>query len=774
MSEDIRVARAMIKKIMVEEMLYAKGGENFTSLNGNDIAALFKLYDITFFHRQIQEKINEMGSSIEFYARSRKTGVAGLCGVKMVNGVRIYFLDIAPNIIESIFKFYRKGLPTAAGVGCNDRLGCVQLIIEHEIIHLLSIIWGFTTPPPLPPPPPFGDGGGGGVEDDSDAVYGIHGELFQCMIQKYFGHSLYDHDIGLTGVVGIFTPEEIKFESGPTPGRSVVPAGFLKYRASRGSLIGAGFENWSASCYLDSVLMVLFDSISPFWRKNIMDVNVSAINYTGRISGADVTSINTVDKMRTQARKIQAQIKDDYSSTHGLGVSGEKKIIKCTMLRQLLAEVVPSMRPYGRWVLFNTGAVYDAIVEVFPDLTLDIPYQIHRWVPGDFGTEDSGYSSDSVDYASEASLTMWDYLDPLTDLEEHHDYKEIRWDLIDTPVLVFYNGGTPRIRNFGRSGRERGYVYIQGDRTGTIKKHEFDIIKGRSFGPTIIDDRYRLIGVITLEGVSPTNEGGSHYTAHFLGTDENWYYYNDLGVSGARGATVIKVDHLPDEGVWMESGSSMPSMYFYQKVKGPYIEKPPLRRTIRRGPTPGGRISRSPEPEIYIYKGTMLDYKKIRSGSDPYDISYMYFVYDKTKNFDLSAILDKMIPFTHIEKGVRMWKVDDKNRTGFEAEIKTIDIERAKMRSNTAPGLEARGSGINSVAIGEVYEMISGSTPGSGPRGIVQIVNYTENTFAVISPTPIPQLKDGLMIRNLKYGFTGYGYIYVKSRLLEIEQRLSL
>ena len=721
--QEIRSARALIKKIMIEEVLYNKGRENFTSLNGNDIGALFKLYDVTFFQGQIQEKIAEMGSYIEFFARSRKSGVAGLCGVKLVDGQKIYYLDIAPNIVETLFKFYPDGLYIEAGLSCKDRLSCIQLIVEHEIIHLLTIIWGFS------------------INKNSTVntdVYGTHGLLFQCMIEEYFGHSRYDHDLGivLTGVVGLSEAEESSIVKGN------IPNAFINYRASKNSLIGAGFENWSASCYLDSILMVLFDSISPFWRKNIMDVDISTIDYTGKIFGTAVTSIDTMDKMRSHALKIQEQIKKDYTETHA-----DKRIVKCTILRQLLAEVVPNMRPHGKWVLFNTGAVYDAIVDVFPDLSLDIPFQIHRWIKDSSYEKGGTYISDSVDYTKESSLTMWDYMDPLTDLETAHDYKEIRWDLIDSPVLVFYNGGTPRIRNFAKDGVEKGYIYIKGDISGTVEKHAFDIFKKRSFGLTIIDDRYRLVGVITLEGVSATKEGGSHYTSHFLGVDKNWYYYNDIG------AVVAKVDSLPDEGVWVEKGSSMPSMYFYQKIRGPLIEKPIRKKTVN--------VPHTNQPEFYV--GKALEYKKIRSSADSNDISYMYFVKDKTKGLQLDPIFNKMTPFTVVDaqEGVRMWKIDEKNQVAFENEIKAINASRTKILSESV--------GIDSVDVGEVYKIL----PISANLN-VSIVNYSTTTFAVVSQKPLPPLAEGgLLIRNLKYNYQGYGYIFVKEKLADIEALLN-
>ncbi len=626
--QQIRDARAFIKNVMVIEVLDKKGREHLTSFSGSDLEYLFGLYDDTFFQGQILKKIADTDSVINFYARSRTSGVAGVCGVKTIDSRKYYYLDIAPQIIETLYRYNKLDLPMAAGIGCNDRLSCVQLIMEHEIIHLISLLYGYLV---LPPGPKI-------ATNTMDPKANPHGPLFQCMVKEYFGHSTFDHDLGLTTVISIVNqPTEL--------GTGVLPSNFLKYKATRGTLVGAGFQNWAESCYIDSILMVLFDTVSPFWRRHIMDVDVASINYSGKV--CTDSEINTVGKLRTLTQKIQTQIKKDYATLHT-----KRESTVCTQLRSLLAECVPSMRPKGKWVMFNTGATYDALVMVFPDLAIDIPYHIHRW-----SSLVNDYITDSVDYVTEASLTVWDYMDPLTDIEAQSDYKEIRWDLIDSPVLVFYNGGTPRVRNFITPGVEKSYVHLRGDRGSGVQKYEFDITKARVFGETIIDDRYRIIGVVTLEGVSPVSEGGSHYTAHYLGTDNNWYYYNDIG------PTIVKVDGLPMDGVWLERGQKMPSMYFYQRVRSPDFGSRPAKlvRSLARpiGLTPKQSIKTLELPTI---KG--LRYKKVIRGNN-----YLYFVYDDTPDQRLATYLDDIgtqFPFTLVTPTVRMWKVNERDSPQLE------------------------------------------------------------------------------------------------------------
>ena len=180
---------------------------------------------------------------------------------------------------------------------------------------------------------------------------------------------------------------------------------------------------------------------------------------------------------------------------------------------------------------------------------MDVPFQIHRW-----SDELKGWKIEPVKYEKLSTFAMWDFLDPLTNIGKGSDYKEIRWDLLRARGIVFYNGGTPRIKRLNSKGLEKGVNIIDG------VTYPFSVNKIRAFDKTIMNNRYGLVGVITLQGVSPTGEGGSHYVAYFLGGDQKWYYYNDLT------SRIVEIKDLPNDGVWVENNGKMPSMYFYQKI----------------------------------------------------------------------------------------------------------------------------------------------------------------------------------------------------------------
>jgi hypothetical protein len=512
-TKDIERAREYIKKDIVEGLFSQKGGSNFASLCGRDIEYIFNLYDEVFFQSQIKTKIKEIpGTRLAFYASERTSGAGGVCSIERDRKECIYYLDIAPNIVNTIFKKNRSGLPLAAGIGCRDRLECLMLIIEHQIVHLLMILWGY-------------------LDSNGDSIYGSHGGLFQCMAKEYFGHTNVGHDLGFTSIDFGNSPK-------PTPSRTL---------GTRKAPPSFGYAYWSNSCYLDSLMIVMLEGVSSFWRLGLMESNIDKTPYKGICYGSKTFSEATIGDIRSYVKQIQTQIKADYRALHA---SPGKTLVRCTLLRKLLWRCIPELRPEGEWIIFNSGVIYEALAGLFPVLGMDVPIKIHRWKP-----EKKKWIPDPVEYRKIAMFTMWDYLDPLTDVEPEKDYTEIRWDNLQAHGLVFSNGGAPRIKNFGVPGVEKGINIIEGD------SYPYHVTKIRAFGETIIHGRYRLVGVVTLEGISPTGEGGTHFVSYFLGRDDRWYHYNDTS------ARIVAINKLPSDGVWVERNGRMPSMYFYQKIR---------------------------------------------------------------------------------------------------------------------------------------------------------------------------------------------------------------
>jgi len=488
--------RICIRKIAINSIFSLRGGENMNSIKGTDIRELFGLYDKFFFNEEISKKLLDIGGGIKFVASSRTIGTLGICGKEKECK---YYMEIAPQLLGNIDRIYK------------DRLECLQAVMECLIIHLIMLLWGFA--------------------EKNDDVYSEHGKLFCCMSLKYFGHKS-----------GIERLTSINIEC-ETNEASVSP-----------SFNPKGMYSWHAnSCYMDSLLMILFDSAGQFWRDELLHRNIDEITYSTVNGVCDLkggSRIDTIDKLKKHAKKIQDQLVSDF-----LELNKKGDIIRCNSLRNMLYECFPNMKSGENWLFYNVAASYDLISEIFPNLKTEYPVKTHRWKDGHYSPEPST--------RTKTMATMWDYIDPLDNIEKNKDYDEIMWDQIDSPVIVFYNGGTPRIKKFNEAGKEKGLISMTGDR-GTYNRYQYELTKARAFGETIIDGKYELVGVITLHGVSPNQEEGVHYTSYFKTYDDErpqWWYYDD----SCR--VIRKIDNLPQAGVWIESGGKMPSMYFYRAIK---------------------------------------------------------------------------------------------------------------------------------------------------------------------------------------------------------------
>lgn len=599
--DTLTLSREQIRNDVVVH-LKAKGGANFKSLNGKDLEFSFSAYDGIFFDNQIQRKLESIDAALEFYVKPRTTGPGGTTGFSVRKESKVFYIEVAPNILAA----------KRSSSGSPDRLDRLMLVLEQQIIRLLMLLYLDKT---------------SGTSDLQ--IYGPNGKLFQCLSKVYFGRiHLDDLDLAIS--------------STPSPKREISKRSKISSSAKTPRV---GYEYWSNSCYIDSLLMVLFENVSPFWRRNMFNVRIDDIDYTlgGRISLTE----EKLDSIKEHAEKVQNQLLEDYHSLH---VTSASEPIMCKNLRMLLKEVLPELKKLGRWVMFNTGALYEALTVVFPTLLIDVPVQIHR-------ASLAAGVVEPVEYRKEALFTFWDFMDPLTDRDENSDYKEIRWDLCESPVLVFTNGGVPRIKNFNVAGKEHVEFYIEGE------EHSFDVVKKRSFGMFIIGDRYELVGVVVLNGVSEKEEGGKHYTSYFKGrrgASVAWYEYDDLGPS------VVEIDALPKTGVWVEQDGQMPAMYFYRRVD----------REIKgdvKIPTPVPLV-----PDVVgVVEKKNVKIKRV----ERYDGFTIFFVEDLTASRRLISELKKVEigpgeAFTVMSPTVLFWRVTTDRADKFEKRI----LELGKIR----------------------------------------------------------------------------------------------
>jgi hypothetical protein len=150
---------------------------NFSDLKNSDIKRLFDLYDDYFFGGSIMEKINSSGSTIKFTSSSLGGSTfAGKCIMTKAGMKCTFELRFPSKLFLKLFtqKGSNKLLKTN-GIICRDRLECLQLVFEHELVHLIMHLWNYY--------------------DKSGDLYSSHGKLFQCMTKSLFDHTDYRHEL---------------------------------------------------------------------------------------------------------------------------------------------------------------------------------------------------------------------------------------------------------------------------------------------------------------------------------------------------------------------------------------------------------------------------------------------------------------------------------------------------------------------------------------------------------------------------------------------------
>ncbi len=543
--------RKFIHDMAIKNRFLIKGGKNFIKINSGDTLYIFNLYDKLFFSDQIKERLKKTNSTLSFYVRGRVSGVGGVCGIENVDlkpNLRRcnYYFDVAPNIIERTNE--------------EDRVYGLQLIMEHEIVHLLMLLWKFT--------------------HKRGVIYEKHGRLYQCMLREYFGHYQIDHDLGLSTV-------DDEIEGGP-----------CNYK-SPGTGKPSLFINWGNSCYIDSLLMILFLGESPFYRRIILGTDVSTFSYKDRDGKfikfcQESSKIDSEVKVRAMTMELQNYFCQDYKR-----ITGERtESLKCFNVRKLLRQCYPDLLKYGRWVQYNPENIYDLIAELFPPLKLrDIPTMVR--IPSEILPR--------LTFRDVNSFQANQFLEPPGIGERP------MWNKINTNVLVF--SVLLPIKDYGSEGVE----IINGEK----------VIKIRAFGEYIIDDRYKLFGVVMNTGRLKGAEGGGHYFSYIKTIDDQWHIYDDFTPS------YKSIDELPRD-VFKYKSRVRPVMFFYQKIK---------------------------------------DYKGIDIKTVPRSDGYVYvFATDFSPTLSFIPEMDKLSPRTRIEN-TRIWRVEPKHVDALMKVIRKLDLD---------------------------------------------------------------------------------------------------
>lgn len=320
------------------------------------------------------------------------------------------------------------------------------------------------------------------------------------------------------------------------------------------------YNYWENSCYLDSLMTVLYFTKTDVFRDAIFTTNVNIVYYSINLINniCDSNSkVKSVESLRFIAERFQISAFQDY-----IKLSNMESATKCTTLRETIKFCVPSITssPSGKgsYIMYNVSEIYDIIANLFPSLKgnpAGYPYKLLK----DFPTKKQHMS------APKSVFLFWEFM-------EIPDIKQIEWDKIDNDILVFRNGGLPAIINFGSSESEliETIEYVK-NKKGVFSPTQITqkIKKFQAFGSHIINNRYEMVGAVVLGGVRPGLEGGSHYTS-YINTSDGWYYYNDMGptwkkTSKSVGGADAKAG-FPNN-ILKEARGIKPELYFYALVK---------------------------------------------------------------------------------------------------------------------------------------------------------------------------------------------------------------
>ncbi|QKF94834.1 SprT-like protein [Fadolivirus algeromassiliense] len=144
---------------------------NFKSLTNKDIKQTFNIIDMVYFNGKINKYIKENNINLSFKSSAKLTKTAGICKFKYT-GERTckYSIGISNKILDNLFVKDEKSLKIN-GLLCYNRLECYINILEHELTHLLILLFC----------PEEGQEMGG------------HTETFKKITKNLFGHTEYKH-----------------------------------------------------------------------------------------------------------------------------------------------------------------------------------------------------------------------------------------------------------------------------------------------------------------------------------------------------------------------------------------------------------------------------------------------------------------------------------------------------------------------------------------------------------------------------------------------------
>ena len=276
--------------------------------------------------------------------------------------------------------------------------------------------------------------------------------------------------------------------------------------------------NWENSCYLDSLMMVLYYSKGDILNI-ILNIDIDSLEYRVLDNAGILKFINpfldsdirTLADVKNAAKNMCMAMTNDYNRL----IKGDR--LQCKRVREILRECDPDMYTHA-WTIYSAAEIYDTIAHLFLPLMIEYTYKVNGIV---------GKQKKSM-------FSFWEFM--------ANDKPNIEWDNIVSNILVFRNTGLA-IRHYNSPD----------DETISMGENFVTLHKDRIFGKVILN-RYDLVGVVMLQGTQPGQDSGSHYVS-YINTNDGWFYYDDAGVWENRS----NIDN-----VFNEEHGNKPELYFYR------------------------------------------------------------------------------------------------------------------------------------------------------------------------------------------------------------------
>lgn len=511
----------------IRDAILRKWYEESTSIESTDsfntgLRELYILYDKYAFYNQISQRLtlinqlNAYKTILRFKEMTPPDGATVCCGLcyYFEGETKIINLQVPAWIIGRVGNLDSEQLYDTFG---TDNMSMLMLLIfEHQLTHLLFCLWEKEGHFPHP-----------------------HNPLFECVHNSFFNDRSSDLSATNYDIVNIISQPH----SYPSP-----PSKYTRYTYN------------SNSCYLDSLLTLIFFTKSSVIRDAIFTTDVSNITYTNSNHQfiSPCTSDISSNEFTETVQNLQSYLFTDYMSL----LSEKSK--ECRDVRILLSRCYPDiMKQNGKVMkfdIYSAPEIYDFIAYSFPTLLCK-----------DFNQSVSGKVKKSVNDRS--IFTFWEFMEPTV-----NNLKYILWEDMDCDILVFRNGGFPAITNYGSIVSEK--IKVPTYKNGKAVLTTETIKKERAFGEYIINDTYEMVGAILLHGARPGKSGGAHYTAYIKtgnktsnGNFGTWMEYNDIGnvwkMTGYNRSIKGELQQLlgtfPNH-ILTEKSGVKPEMYFYAKI----------------------------------------------------------------------------------------------------------------------------------------------------------------------------------------------------------------